>query len=229
MQEIDESEQRLSFWLINADTVQMPDGSGPNDLLPMLPHFGRLPTCNRPELWLDEWHCTAESVQTLAPILRGLQGQYEPRIELRREITDEVVSLLLQLGSAAHSVGLPNLRLQSGLVCEAAWPWHVLRIYNHGEEMRITDLLGLPHPGQAEEPPLLCVAGHIVIPALSKVGTACTLTCTRLCHGLMTTCFMSRQHHARTPYLYGQTRRTITPHIVHVVVLSSAYSVLLAA
>ncbi len=178
-QDIDaETELRLSQWVIGEGKITIRDMSS-GQARPLLHHVGRLQTRNRPTLSLGECVITTEFVQTYGPIFRELQARYKLHIELPwlggdqegLELSDQVLELLLQLGSAVYSFGVSDLYgIDPDRHGKAAWPWHGLMIRSEFYEMEITDLLMLPDPGQAAaRPVLLCCAGPVIIPALPEV------------------------------------------------------------
>ncbi len=104
---------------------------------------------------LHDCHWTAELAAAAASALPALEhlrmGVYV------KELTDELLGLLLTLGPYIRCVGTDTLKLQSDQHANTPWPWEVLRVYSTAlpkQPWAAAQLLRLPNPEHRVQPEL---------------------------------------------------------------------------
>lgn len=112
-------------------------------LITTLGQLEQLHTTGRTIVDFVDWQWDAESLRALIASLPDLQHlTISAAVEIAGPLTDELLGVVLQLGSRVRSLSVPSLALQSDQHISAVWPWHSLTV----DSLDVSQLALLPCP-----------------------------------------------------------------------------------
>ncbi len=196
---------RMPSWQLNVHTIDLCWKPSDADNLPdqaeaqcrMLRMLGLLAQPSNGTVVLSNWEYTFEALTVLAEALPGL-GELSFTVRVGEPLTDELLGVVLGMGSRVQTLTCPSLALQSGQHANTPWPWEELRCTT----LDVGQVCRLPDPAGTERGRGVVVDELVIGTSIDKVSFCCVM------HGAWAQQCMQciirapRRHaHVRAPYM----------------------------
>ncbi len=140
-----DASERLPHWSFHDATITVQDRYNLKAavFITTLSQLEQLHTTGNSVVELTGWQWSDESLRVLAASLPALQHlQLSVAVTLDQPLTDELLGVVLQLGTRVRKLAVDSLALQSDQHSSAVWPWQSLTV----DSLDVSQLALLPCP-----------------------------------------------------------------------------------